>query len=182
MSVTTITQAPARADSSQAGVLAGSLAVVAWGLGPLFVRATEVSTATTVAYRFMIAAPLMHLVAWLFGGRVTRRVMRLSLVPGALFGATLILGFGAVNNTSVSNATLIGNLMPVAVVIIARFMLHQPVPGRQFVAVGVTLLGVLIVILGAGSAGEAYSPPRPMARRRASSCRALVDWGELLKP
>lgn len=155
MSVTTITSAPARADSTQAGVVAGSLAVFFWGVGPLLVRATDVSTATSVAYRFMIAAPFMHLVAWLFGGGVTRRVMRLSVVPGALFGATLILGFGAVNNTSVSNATLIGNLMPVAVVIIARFVLHQPVPARQFVAVGVTLVGVLIVVLGAGSGGEA---------------------------
>jgi drug/metabolite transporter (DMT)-like permease len=155
MAVTSLDLPVQTRASSDAGILAGSLAVFAWGLGPLFVRATEVSTATTVAYRFIIAAPLMHLVAWLFGGRVTARVMRMSIVPGALFGASLIIGFGAVNNTSVSNATLIGNLMPVAVVFIARFMLHQPVPGRQFVAVAVTLLGVLVVVLGAGSGGEA---------------------------
>lgn len=155
MSTTTISRVPTRADGSQAGVLAGSIAVVAWGLGPLFVRAMHVSTATTVVYRFLFAVPVMHAVAWLFGGRVTKRLMWLSAVPGALFGISIVVGFAAVNNTSVSNATLISNLMPVAVVIIARFVLHQPVRQSQFVAVGVALFGMLIVVFGAGSSGDA---------------------------
>ena len=97
----------------------------------------------------------MHLAAWLFGGRVTRRLMRVALVPGALFGTSLITGFAAVNNTSVSNATLISNLMPVAVVILAKFVFDERVRNRQFVAVGVALAGMLIVVFGAGSSGDA---------------------------
>jgi drug/metabolite transporter (DMT)-like permease len=155
MSSTTISRVHTRADGSQAGVIAGSIAVVAWGLGPLFVRAMDVSTPTTVVYRFLFAVPVMHAVAWLFGGRVTKRLMLLSAVPGALFGISIVVGFAAVNNTSVSNATLISNLMPVAVVIIARFVLHQPVRQGQFVAVGVALFGMLIVVFGAGSSGDA---------------------------
>ena len=141
--------------TSEYGLLAGSIAVFAWGLGPLFVRAMGVSTPTTVAYRLIIAVPVMHFVAWLFGGRVTRPLMRVALVPGALFGASLITGFASVNNTSVSNSTLISNLMPVAVVIMAKFVFHDRVRNRQFVAVGVALAGVLIVVLGAGSSGDA---------------------------
>ncbi len=143
-----------RADT-ESGIIAGSIAVVAWGLGPLFVKAMDVSTATTVTYRFLFAVPVMHLVAWLFGGRVTRNLMRLAIVPGALFGISIIVGFAAVKNTSVSNATLISNLMPVAVVIIAKFVLHEPVRNRQFVAVGIAVLGVLIVVFGAGAASGA---------------------------
>ena len=45
--------------------------------------------------------------------------------------------------------------MPVAVVIIAKFVLHEPVRNRQFVAVGVAVLGVLIVVFGAGAASGA---------------------------
>ena len=97
----------------------------------------------------------MHFAAWLFGGRVTRRLMRVALVPGALFGTSLITGFAAVNNTSVSNATLISNLMPVAVVILAKFVFDEQVRNRQFVAVGVALAGMLIVVFGAGSSGDA---------------------------
>ena len=149
VSVGTSTSTPARA-TSEYGVLAGAIAVFAWGLGPLFVRAMGVSTPTTVAYRLIIAVPVMHLVAWLFGGRVTRRLMRVALVPGALFGISLITGFAAVNNTSVSNATLISNLMPVAVVILAKFVFDEQVRNRQFVAVGVALAGMLIVVFGAG--------------------------------
>src|SRR5262245_52088974 len=150
MSVTPNTHAPARAQSDY-GLLAGSIAVFVWGLGPLFVRGMGVSTTTTVACRLIVAVPVMHLAAWLFDGRVTRRIMRVALVPGALFGMSLILGFAAVNNTSVSNASLIGNLMPVAVVIIAKFVRHEHVRNRQFVAVAVALSGMLIVVFGAGS-------------------------------
>lgn len=153
MTVTTST-APTRA-TSEYGLLAGSIAVFAWGLGPLFVRAMGVSTPTIVAYRLIIAVPVMHLMAWLFGGRVTRRLMRVALVPGALFGMSLITGFASVNHTSVSNSTLISNLMPVAVVILAKFVFDEQVRMRQFVAVGVALAGVLIVVLGAGSSGDA---------------------------
>jgi drug/metabolite transporter (DMT)-like permease len=155
VSVTTIAPTHARADTMQAGLMAGSVAVVAWGLGPLFVRAMDVSTPTTVIYRFLFAVPVMNLVAWLFGGRVTWRLMRQALLPGALFGISIIVGFAAVKRTSVSNASLISNLMPVAVVIIARFVMHEPVRLRQFVAVGVALLGVSIVVFGAGASGDA---------------------------
>jgi drug/metabolite transporter (DMT)-like permease len=154
MTVTPSAPAQARA-TSEYGVLAGAIAVFAWGLGPLFVRAMGVSTPTTVAYRLIIAVPVMHIAAWLFGGRVTRRLMRVALVPGVLFGTSLITGFAAVNNTSVSNATLISNLMPVAVVILAKFVFDEKVRNRQFVAVGVALTGMLIVVFGAGSSGDA---------------------------
>ena len=154
MSFAGSTSARAR-PTSEYGVLAGAIAVFAWGLGPLFVRAMGVSTPTTIAYRLIIAVPVMHFVAWLFGGRVTRRLMRVALVPGALFSASLITGFAAVNNTSVSNATLISNLMPVAVVILARFVFEEKVRNRQFVAVGVALAGMLIVVFGAGASGDA---------------------------
>ena len=154
MSAGTTSSASAR-GASEYGVLAGGIAVFAWGLGPLFVKAMGVSTPTTVAYRLIIAVPVMHFVAWLFGGRVTKRLMRISLVPGILFGTSLITGFAAVNNTSVSNATLISNLMPVAVVLLAKFVFDQHVRNRQFAAVGVALVGMLIVVFGAGSSGDA---------------------------
>ena len=152
----TVTTTPTQTRAtSEYGLLAGSIAVFAWGLGPLFVRAMGVSTPTIVAYRLIIAVPVMHFAAWLFGGRVTRRLMRVALVPGALFGMSLITGFASVNHTSVSNSTLISNLMPVAVVILAKFVFDEQVRMRQFVAVGVALTGVLIVVFGAGSSGDA---------------------------
>jgi drug/metabolite transporter (DMT)-like permease len=152
---TTITAPASTRTDTESGIIAGSIAVVAWGLGPLFVKAMGVSTPTTVAYRFLLAVPVMHAVAWLFGGRVTRATMRMAVIPGALFGISIIVGFAAINHTSVSNATLITNLMPVAVVIIARFVMHEPVRTRQFVAVGIAVFGVLIVVFGAGAASGA---------------------------
>lgn len=140
---------------TEAGLIAGMMAILAWGVGPLFVKSMGVSTATTVAWRFIFAVPVLHVVARLAGGRVDRRMLRAALLPGLLFGASLFVGFASFKHTSVANATLINNLMPVGVVLLARFVFHEHVRARQFAAVGVAVVGMLIVVFAAGSSGEA---------------------------
>ena len=137
------------------GLLAGSFAVLLWGLGPLLVKGSGLSTPTIVGIRYIIAAPVLHGVARWRGARVDLGVYRRAFVPGLLFGASIITGFAAVRNTSVTNATLIGNMMPVVVLLFARFGMRQNIPNRQFVAVGAAVVGVVTVVVGAGSSGEA---------------------------
>jgi drug/metabolite transporter (DMT)-like permease len=141
--------------AAELGLIASAIAVVAWGLGPLFVRAMGVSTPTVVVYRFAVGAPTMTLAAYLFGALPTRELFRKAWLPGVVFGFSMFIGFGAVLNTSVANATLIGNMMPVIVVLVARFVYRDHVRARQFVAVGVALVGIAIVVFGADSTGDA---------------------------
>lgn len=140
---------------SEMGLIASSIAVVAWGIGPLFVRAIGASTPTTVVYRFSVGAPAMTIAAYLFGAPLTVALFRRALLPGLIFGLSMFLGFGAVLNTSIANATLIGNLMPVIVVLVARFVYREHVRARQFVAVSVALTGIALVVFGADGSGEA---------------------------
>jgi drug/metabolite transporter (DMT)-like permease len=139
----------------EAGIFAGSIAVMAWGLGPLLVKGMGMSTPTVVAYRFIFAVPVMHLAARWRGASVTRETYRIAAVPGVIFGVSMMLGFAAVLHTSVSNATLIGNMLPVVVLLVARFVMKERVPARQFWMVGLAVIGVVVVVIGGGSNSNA---------------------------
>ena len=152
--IVTLEVAPQRTNEER-GLIAASVAVFVWGLGPLFVRAMGVSTPTVVTYRFAFGTPVMVIVALLLGGRFTRDLFRAAIVPGTLFGISMIIGFGAVLHTSIANATLIGNTMPVLVVVIAKFVYHEHVRIRQIAAAVVAAVGVAIVVVGAGKTADA---------------------------
>lgn len=153
--MSTVALAPRERTAAEAGLIAGSIAVFVWGLGPLFVRAMGVSAPTVVVYRFLLGTPTIVGVSYALGGRFSKQLFRTAMLPGALFGVSLLLGFTAVLETSVANATLINNMLPVLVVLIARFVMKEEVRARQFVAVGAAVVGLMIVVLAAGSSGDA---------------------------
>lgn len=153
--MTTTVVAPRQRTTAELGLILGSIAVFFWGIGPLTVRAMGVSAPTVVVYRFMLGAPTISAVAYALGGRFSKALFKQAFLPGALFGVSLIVGFAAVLRTSVANATLINNMMPVLVVLIAHFVMGQRVRARQFVAVGASVIGLVIVVLGAKSGGDA---------------------------
>ena len=153
--MTTVVVAPRQRTAAELGLIMGSIAVFFWGIGPITVRAMGVSAPTVVVYRFLLGAPTITAVAYLLGGRFSKALFRQALLPGVLFGTSLVVGFAAVLRTSVANATLINNMMPVFVVLLARFVMGQHVRARQFVAAGASVVGLVIVVLGAGSGGDA---------------------------
>jgi drug/metabolite transporter (DMT)-like permease len=152
----TLLSAPARnRTTTEIGLAAGSFAVLLWGLGPLLVKGSGLSTPTIVGLRFVIAAPVLHLAARSRGARVDAGVYRRSLVPGLLFGLTILSGFAAVRHTSVANATLISNMMPVGVLLYARLAMRHELTRRQIAAAAAAVVGVVTVVVGAGSSGDA---------------------------
>ncbi len=153
--MTTALPAARQRTAGELGLIAASIAVFFWGLGPVFVRAMDVSAPTVIVYRFALGTPAIVAVSLALGARFSRALFRQALLPGALFGVTLIIGFEAVKNTSVANATLISNLLPVLVVLVARFLYNERIRGRQYVAVAASLVGIVVVVLGAGNSGEA---------------------------
>ncbi len=150
----TVEVAPQRTNEER-GLIAASVAVFVWGLGPQFVRAMGVSTPTVVVYRFAFGTPLLVIVALLLGGRFTRDLIAAAVASGVMFGISMIIGFAAVLHTSIANATLIGNTMPVLVVVIAKFVYHEHVRIRQIIAAVVAVFGVVIVVIGAGKTADA---------------------------
>lgn len=143
------------AQRSELALAAGSLAVVAWGFGPIIVRGISASTPTVVAYRLVLAIPVMLLVARLTGGRTTLRVLRLAVVPGVLFGVSMATSFASFQRTSIANATLITALTPVIVLAVAGPLFGEKVGGRRLLLSALSIVGIVIVVLGAGDASGA---------------------------
>ena len=152
-----MTSLPAAADGQQRLALAaGSLAVVAWGIGPVLVRAIGTSTPTVVFWRFWMAQPVMIGVAYLTGGRLSLPLLRRAFVPGLLFSCSMFMGFASYQATSIANATLIGSLTPAVILLVAPRLFGEGSTGRQRLMAAAAFVGVAAVVFGAAASSGAH--------------------------
>jgi len=126
-----------------------AVAVFAWGFGPLLVRGVDASAPTIVFWRLWIAAPVMVFAAYMTGGRLSLHLLKVVFVPGVLFGVSMLVGFSSYQQTSIANATLIGNLQPAVMLFIAPFLFGDRSSKRQIMLAIVALAGIFSVVLGA---------------------------------
>ncbi len=137
-------------------ILAALTAVSAWGIGPILNKSMSVSSSTIVFYRILIGAPVMTVMAYLNGGRITKELLRKSSVPGLLFGASMIAGFAAFQHTSIANSTLVTTLQPVLIMFVAPKMFGEKLNARKILYSVTAMAGVLIVVLAAASTSGAH--------------------------
>lgn len=130
-------------------VTMGAIAVVAWGFGPLFVRGVDASARTIVFWRLWMAAPVMVAAARATGGRVTWPLLKTVFVPGVLFGTSMICSFTSYQWTSIANATLIGALQPVLMLLLGPLLFGDRTAARQILFAVLALAGIATVVLGA---------------------------------
>jgi drug/metabolite transporter (DMT)-like permease len=137
-------------------ILAALTAVSAWGIGPILNKSMSVSSSTIVFYRILIGAPIMVVMAYLNGGRITKELLRKSSIPGLLFGASMIAGFAAFQHTSIANSTLVTTLQPVLIMFVAPKMFGEKLTARKIFYSVTAMIGVLIVVLAAASTSGAH--------------------------
>lgn len=146
----------AQADKStqDAAYIGGTVAVVAWGFGPLIVRAISASSTTIAMYRITLALPVMVALAYIFGGRITWAVVRSALIPGVLFFLSIITGFASFQRTSIALATLIPAVQPALILFLAPRIFGERSSRRQNGFAVVAMIGVLGVVVAAGGGGH----------------------------
>lgn len=141
---------PATMASSVKGLAAAALGTVAWGFAAILVKLTELSGLVLPFYRMWVGFIFMLVVALAVRGRPGWRVLR-ACVPGGLFLATNVaFYFTALKNTSVANATFIGALQPILVLILATRILGERLTRVQLAWMALALAGVASVVLGSG--------------------------------
>lgn len=141
-------------NTHELAVAACLVGVIAWSSGPLMVRGISASVAAFTPVRLWLSIPVMSAAALLGGGKLTLDLYRRSLVPGVLFLASMATGFASFQHTSIANATLISNLQPVLMLLVApRLFGERPTVMRVCLAV-VAVGGVFLVVVGAGTGGE----------------------------
>lgn len=130
-------------------------AVFAWGIGPILTLATSVSINATIFYRVIMWPPV------LFAVIVWRRVpfsaaaLRVAFVPGVFFGLSTITGFTAFVETSIANATVIGNVSAALSLLLAPRFLGERISAIQVFFAATSFAGIVAVVFGAGGSGGA---------------------------
>lgn len=153
------------------GMLAATSAVVVWGASSVAIKQVHGLTGLGVAcYRIWLGAAVVTLVFLASGGRLSKRMLRLSLLGGLTFTADLVLFFVAVQETSIANATVIGALQPVLVLAIGSRLFGERAHAAEIGWGAVAVAGTAIVVLGGdgGGANSLYGD--------ALAVGALVSW------
>ena len=140
-------------EREQLALTAAVLAIVAWGFGPLFVRAIDADAPTIVLWRVLLALPVATGVAYLTGGRITWALLRQSYPTAICFALSVITAFVSFRETSIANATLIPALQPAIVMVIATRTFGERRAATEIGAALVAFAGVACVVTG-GADGD----------------------------
>lgn len=131
-----------------AGILAVSLTTVLWGLVPLILKQTQMPVLTFAAYRLWAGVLVFAVVFALTGRRLPWATLRTCALGGVIFTADVAFSFLAFRLTSVADATIIGALAPVCIMIGAGRWFGERVERRDLVFVAISLAGVAVVAIG----------------------------------
>jgi len=140
--------------ASLATYLSVAVAAILWGSNFNLVKpvVAEMQPLIAAADRYLIAAGIMLVITYATGNQLTWRHARVYLILGLLgvFGFNLFFFLG-MSSTSPVNGALIMGLNPLLTSLIASWILGEQPTRMQWLAFPVGLVGVAIVVLGAGA-------------------------------
>jgi drug/metabolite transporter (DMT)-like permease len=134
-------------------LLAVTLAVFAWGFGPLFVKGIDAPAPTIVFWRVLIGTLVATAFAYLVGGRITLRLLVIAFPAGVCFALSFMAGFASFQETSIVNATLIPALQPVLILLFATRVMGERRSRTELAFAALAFSGVVVVVAGASSEG-----------------------------
>jgi drug/metabolite transporter (DMT)-like permease len=145
-----MTQPAARTEEARrtAGVFAVALTTLVWGMAPLVLKQVDMPVLAFAAYRLWAGVLIFAVVFAVTGRRLTRATLRTSALGGVMFTADVACSFLAFKLTSAADATIIGALAPVFIMIGAGRWFGEHVARRDLVFVGISLAGVALVAIG----------------------------------
>lgn len=137
-------------SSTTSGFLALLFGAAAIGLAPIFVRLSELGPYATAFWRILLSQPVLWALVYReTGKRATRprpKKQVLSLLgAGAIFGIEICVWHTSVWHTTVANSTLLCNLAPVFVVLLARALYGQRTTATFHVGLAVALVGAAML-------------------------------------
>ncbi len=144
-------------DHRRRGQLFVALAAVAWSTAGVLQRELTVDTATQLAGRALFAFVFIAgYVAVVSRGRVIRAFRSIGTAGLAVAACTAVASGSfiiALNHANVANVLFMQALSPIAAALLAWVALGESITRRAMVAMAVAVLGVALMVGGAGSGG-----------------------------
>jgi drug/metabolite transporter (DMT)-like permease len=138
------------------GVLVLGGAVI--GLAPILVRLSDAGPAAIGFWRVTFALPLLALMTLKTDGGVGAP-SKFALIAGLAFAGDLAFWHYSIHFTSVANATVLTNLTPVIVTIVAWLFFKQRPANLFLVAVGLAVVGAWMMAAARGTGAPGANPP-----------------------
>lgn len=127
------------------------------GLAPILVRLSGAGPAATGFWRLLFALPLLAISSLRQPGGVTR-TSRFALLTGATFALDLGCWHYGITYTSVAKASVLGNLTPIVVTLVAWVRFRQR-PARSFLlAVALSVTGAAVMALSKSTGATGPNP------------------------
>jgi drug/metabolite transporter (DMT)-like permease len=145
------------AHARRRGQLFVALAALAWSTAGLLQRALSIDTTTQLAGRALFAfAALLGFVALFSRGRTVEAFRTMGRAGLAVAGCMAVASASfivALNHANVANVLFMQAVAPVLAALLAWIALGESVSRRTALAMGIALLGVTLMVGGAGSGG-----------------------------
>jgi drug/metabolite transporter (DMT)-like permease len=129
-------------------------AVVCWSSGNVVVAQVDMGGLAIAFWRLVLGAVVYGTVLHLAGRRITWAQARLAFPVSVVFALELGVFFAALHHTSVANATTIGSLQTIVLMVVASVRFGERI-GAWLVGVAVVAIGGVVVVMfgGGGDAG-----------------------------
>lgn len=131
------------------------------GVGPILVRWSDAGPAATAFWRLAIALPMLTVLAMRPQGEAAGlgRPSGAMLWAGVFFAADIGCWHYGLHLTSVANATVLSNLTPILVAVVA-WVVYRERPSRLFaLALALAVGGSALIGLAKGGGGQGTNPP-----------------------
>jgi drug/metabolite transporter (DMT)-like permease len=140
--------APGHVRATRLGILAILGPVVAFSLMNIIVKVTTTPALVFAFYRLWLGSAVMLVLLRVTRRRLTWAILRRSAVSGVLFGLNICFFFSALKLTSVADVLIIAALQPALTLLVAGRMFGERVTVHEVAWTGVSLVGVVLVIVG----------------------------------
>ena len=132
-----------------AGAGAVLFAVTVWGGVAVVAKLVDDIDGLVLGFHRLWIASVVTLAIFLAtGGRLSWRLLRLSLWGGIAFGLDIVLFFSALKHTTVANATVIGALQPALVLLVAGRLFGERITAAIVTWSMIAIGGVVVVMYG----------------------------------
>ncbi len=132
--------------------------MVGWAASGVIAKGiTELGPLAVVFWRMWIYAAIVLVFLRVRGTPLRRSSIRYSLKGGLALGADIMLFFVSIRLTTVANATVIGSLQPIFMLLIAGRLFGERPRRLDWLLAGVAMVGVAIVMFGSSGRPE-WSP------------------------
>jgi len=144
--VVTASETPVK--QSKFGLLYVCVAVFFFSTSPIFVRWSSPFNSVEVAFwRLAIATALVAIMGLLTHQRLLlkRRELPRFLFYGLVTALHFIFYIGSLSFTTIAHSLALAYTSPIFVTLFSAFILHEPLPARKYVGIGVAVIGIAIM-------------------------------------